>query len=74
MDETKRRLAQREEEQIATLDAREPATASKLAARDDGAAKRHAEMERRLAEREEEHAAVFATREAAAAKERTATS
>ena len=69
--EMERRLAQREEEQVAALAAREVATAGELTAKDDGAAERHAEMERRLAEREEEHAAALATRESVAADERT---
>ena len=71
LDKTERRLAQREEEQVAALAAREAATAGELTAKDDGAAERHAEMERRLAEREEEHVAALATREASAADEWT---
>ena len=52
--------------------AREVATAGELAATDNGAAERLAEMERRLAEREEEHVAALSAREAAVADERTA--
>ena len=69
--ETERRLAQKEEEQVAALAAREAATAGELAAKDDRAAERYAEMEQRLAEREEEHAAALTTREEAAANKRT---
>ena len=54
------------------LAVREAVTAGELAAKDDGAGERHAEMGRRLAERAQEHAAALATWKEAAADERTA--
>ena len=69
LPETGRRIAEREEEQVAALAAREVAMAGELTAKDDGDAERHAKMERRLTERDQEHAATLSTRKSVAANE-----